>query len=150
LLHQTALCFIGQGIVKETLPFRTSTFVPDGVVAGANGNFTKNAIATTGQDWYRSYYAAANVESNSYDATFYKLREISIGADLKPMLKKLPVQSLRLSAFGRNLWTKTKSDFLRHFDPEALALSGGTLLPGFVVGQLPNPQTFGFNLSVGL
>jgi hypothetical protein len=82
------------GIIKESLPFRTSTFVPDGVVAGANGSFTKSTIATTGQDWYRSYYAAANVESNSYDATFLKLREISIGADLKPMLKKLPVQSL--------------------------------------------------------
>ncbi|HZG23970.1 MAG TPA: SusC/RagA family TonB-linked outer membrane protein, partial [Chitinophagaceae bacterium] len=138
------------GIVKETLPYRTSTFVPAGVVAGANGSFTKNSIPTTGQDWYRSYYPSANVEANSYDATFLKLRELSIGADLKPMLPKLPVQSLRLSAFGRNLWTKTKSDFLRHFDPESLALSGSTLLPGFIVGQLPSPQTFGFNLSVGL
>jgi hypothetical protein len=137
------------GIVTETLPFRTSTFVPEGAVA-AGGNFSKNSIATTGQDWYRSYFAAANVESNSYDATYLKLREISFGADLKPWFRKLPVESLRISAFGRNLLTRTKADFLRHFDPEALAFSGASLLPGFIVGQLPSPQTFGFNLSVGL
>jgi hypothetical protein len=59
------------------------------------------------------------------------------------------MESLRLSLFGRNLWTKTKSRFLRQFDPEALAQSGGTLIPGFEVGQLPSPQTYGVNLSVG-
>ncbi|MEJ7740242.1 MAG: SusC/RagA family TonB-linked outer membrane protein [Chitinophagaceae bacterium] len=137
------------GIVTETLPYRTSKFVPDGVVAGTGGSFSKNSIPTTGQDWYRSYYPSANVESNSYDATYLKLREVSIGADLKPWLKMLPVESLRFSAFGRNLFTKTKSSFLRHFDPESLALSGSSLIPGFIVGQLPSPQTYGFNLSVG-
>jgi outer membrane receptor protein involved in Fe transport len=137
------------GIITETLPYRNSTFVPEGAVAGTGGTFSKNSIATTGQDWYRSYYAAANVESNSYDATYLKLREISLGADLKPWLKRLPFESLRVSAFGRNLWTKTKSSFLRHFDPESLAFSGASLLPGFIVGQLPSPQTYGLNLSVG-
>lgn len=146
--HTGALLY-RSGIITETLPFRTERFVPDGVLENADGSFTKNTISTTGQDFYRSYYPAANIEANSYDATFLKLREIAIGADLKNLLPNLPLEQLHLSVFGRNLFTNTKSDHLRHFDPESLALYGGTLLPGFEVGQLPSPRTYGFNLKVG-
>jgi hypothetical protein len=68
---------------------------------------------------------------------------------LKTWMKNLPVSTMRLSFYGRNLWIKTKDPFLRHFDPESIALYGGTMLPGFEVGQLPNPRTFGVNLNVG-
>jgi TonB-linked SusC/RagA family outer membrane protein len=149
LYTNTGALLYRSGINTESLPYRTSTFIPQGAVAGPGGTFTKNTFPNTGQDWYRAYYPTTNIEANSYDATFLKLREISLGTDLKPWLKKLPMESLRLSLFGRNLWTKTKSHFLRQFDPEALAQSGGTLIPGFEVGQLPSPQTYGVNLSVG-
>ncbi|MEM1214323.1 MAG: SusC/RagA family TonB-linked outer membrane protein [Bacteroidota bacterium] len=146
--HTGALLY-RSGIITESLPFRTQDFVPDGVIENADGSFSTNTISTTGQDFYRSYFQAANIEANAYDATFIKLREIAIGVDLKPMFPNLPVQNLNLSLFGRNLWIKTKSEHLRHYDPEALALYGGTLLPGFEVGQLPNPRTYGVNLRVG-
>ena len=146
--HTGALLY-RSGIITETLANRTENFIPDGVLENADGSFTTNNISTSGQDYYRSYYQANNIEANSYDATFLKLREVSIGLDLKPIFSNLKVETLRISAFGRNLFTNTKSDHLRHFDPEALAIYGGTLVPGFEVGQLPSPRVFGFNINVG-
>lgn len=137
------------GIITETLANRTTDFVPDGVLENADGSFTTNTISTTGQDWYRAFFPVVNIEANTFDASFLKLREISLGVDLKPWFKGIPFEGLYLSVFARNLWIKTKEDALRHFDPESLAQFGGTLVPGFEVGQLPSPRTFGFNLSVG-
>ncbi len=150
LYTHTGSLLYRSGIITESLPFREQNFVPEGVLENADGTFRTNDISTTGQDWYRSFYPVANIEANTYDATFLKLREISIGIDLKPWLKSLPVQRLYLSFFGRNLWIRSKERALRHFDPEALALNNGTLLPGFEVGQLPSPRVFGANLKIGL
>jgi len=137
------------GIITETLPFRTEDFVPEGVLQNADGTFTPNTISTTGQDWYRAYFPVVNIEANSYDATFFKLREVSLGVDLKPWITHPLLNKVHLSFFGRNLWIKMKEDALRHFDPEAIAMFGGTLVPGFEVGQLPSPRSFGFNLRLG-
>ena len=51
------------------------------------------------------------------------------------------------SIFGRNLWTWTKENFVRHFDPEVLTFNGSSYVRGFEVGQLPGAGTFGFNLT---
>ena len=64
------------GSITETLDNRTTDFVPDGVVDNGNGAFVTNTETTTGYDWYRSYYDRENIEANTYDATFLKLREI--------------------------------------------------------------------------
>ncbi len=136
------------GIITESLPYRTENFVPEGVNQNPDGSYSTNTTSTTGQDYYRSYYPVANIEANTYDASFLKLREVSLGVNLKEWLPNLPVENINLALFGRNLWIRTKSEGLRHFDPEALAMYGGTLVPGFEVGQLPSPRVFGANLKV--
>ena len=136
------------GSITETLPFRTEDFVPDGVVANGSGGFTKNTQTTTGYDWYREYYRSDNIEANTYDATFLKLREISLGVDLKPYFENSFFEKISLSVFGRNLGTWTKESFLKHFDPEVLSFTGSGFLPGFEIGQLPGAATYGFNLNV--
>ena len=138
------------GIITETLANRENTFVPDGVLENADGSFRTNDIATTGQDWYRSYFPVVNIEANSYDATFLKLREVALGVNLRQWFGGTFLDKLHLSFFARNLWINTKEEALRHFDPEAIALYGGTLVPGFEIGQLPSPRTFGANLRIGL
>ena len=149
IFSQTSALLYRSGIITETLPFRFENFVPDGVIQNADGSFSTNTTSTTGQDFYRSFYQAANVEANSFDATYLKIREASIGVNLKPWIPALPFETLHLGIFGRNLWINTKDDGLRHFDPESMALFGGTYVPGFEAGQLPNPRTYGFNLRVG-
>ena len=136
------------GSITETLPNRTNNFVPDGVVDNGNGTFTPNTQTTTGYDWYRSYWDKSNVEANTYDATFLKLREVSLGADLMPYLKNTAFQKISLSIFARNLATWTKESFARHFDPEVSTFNGSSFVPGFEVGQLPGAATYGFNLNM--
>ncbi|MEM0939783.1 MAG: SusC/RagA family TonB-linked outer membrane protein [Bacteroidota bacterium] len=148
LVSNTSALLYRSGIITESESFREEDFVPVGVIDNGDGTFTPNTTATSGQDWYRSNFNAANLEANTYDATFLKLREISLGIDLTPWVYNLPIETMHLSFFGRNLWIHTKDDFLRHFDPEALTMAGGTLVPGFEVGQFPNPRVFGANLKV--
>ncbi|GAB2557365.1 SusC/RagA family TonB-linked outer membrane protein [Spirosoma areae] len=146
---QTGALIYRSGIIAETLPGRESPLTPAGVLQNADGSFSPNTINTTGQDFYRAYYAVENVEANTYEATFLKLREASVGVNLKAYLKKLPIASANLSVFGRNLFTHTKDRALRHFNPESYAFNSGALVPGFEAGQLPSTRTYGFNLSVG-
>lgn len=136
------------GTVTESLENRESDFVPEGVVETGNGTFSPNTQSTTGYDWYRSYFDRNNIEANTYDATFLKLREISLGIDLAPYINNTSIQGLKVSIFGRNLATWTKEDFVRHFDPEVLSFTGSSYVPGFEIGQLPGAATFGFNLGV--
>jgi len=150
LYTQTGALLYRSGIITETLPGRETPLTPTGVLQNTDGSFTSNTITTTGQDYYRSYYAEENVEANTYDATFVKLREASLGIDLKPYLKKLPFTRVDLSIFGRNLFTVTKDRALRHFNPESFGFNTGTLVPGFEAGQLPNTRSYGFNLTIGL
>jgi TonB-linked SusC/RagA family outer membrane protein len=150
LYTQTGALLYRSGIITETLPGRESPLTPTGVLQNTDGSFEPNTLTTTGQDYYRSYYAVENVEANTYNATFLKLREASLGVNLKPYLKKLPFTQVNLSVFGRNLFTVTKDRALRHFNPESFAFNSGTLVPGFEAGQLPNTRTYGINLSVGL
>jgi hypothetical protein len=149
LYTQTGALLYRSGIITETLPGRESPLTPNGVLQNADGTFTPNNITTTGQDYYRSYYAVENVEANTYDATFLKLREASLGVNLKSYLHMIPFTRVDLSVFGRNLFTVTKDRALRHFNPESFAFNSGALVPGFEAGQLPNTRTYGFNLSVG-
>lgn len=136
------------GSITETLANRTEDFVPEGVVENADGSFSQNTGSTTGYDWYRSYFDRENIEANTYDATFLKLREVSLGADLTDYFGNVPFEKLHISIFGRNLATWTKDNFVRHFDPEVLSFNGSSFTPGFEIGQLPGAATYGFNLSV--
>ena len=148
LVTQTGALLYRSGVITETLVGREAPITPVGVLQNTDGSFTPNTITTTGQDYYRSYYAAENVEANTYDATFLKVREISLGFNLKNYFGKLPVASVNLTIFGRNLFVAS-TNALRHFNPESFAFNSGALVPGFEAGQLPSTRTMGFNLSVG-
>jgi len=122
--------------------------IGDGVVQNADGSYSPNAKQVATADWYVRYYRRANIESNSFDASFAKLREVSLQYNLpKRWLKNTGLQSLQFSIFGRDL--ATISDF-PIYDPETAALNGDTILPGIEMGQMPSPATYGFNLSLTL
>ena len=138
------------GSVTETLEFREQDLTPEGVNQNADGSFSPNTVSTSGYDYYRNFWVRTNVEANTYDATFLKLREVAIGTDLKNLFPNVPFTRVHLSVFGRNLATWTKNDFVRHFDPEVLTFTGSSYLRGFETGQMPGTGIFGFNLKVGL
>ena len=120
--------------------------VGEGVVLNSDNTYSQNTTEALTPDWYNRYYRRANVESNSFEASYVKLREVSLQYSFSPIwLKNTGITSLDVSVFGRDL--AVLSDF-PIFDPETAALNGDTILPGIEMGQMPTPATYGFNLKV--
>ncbi|MCU0384969.1 MAG: SusC/RagA family TonB-linked outer membrane protein [Flavihumibacter sp.] len=138
-----------QGKLKHTLRGREENFIiGEGVVMDAEGKYIPNITKVLPHQYYADYYRRANVESNSFDASFIKLREARIEYNL-PMswIRKTSFQQVSLALYGRDLWMWTEFPI---FDPETAALNGSTILPGIEMGQMPTQRTFGFNLTVKL
>lgn len=85
-------------------------------------------------------------EYNTYDASYVKLREMSIGYNIpQKFLKKLKIKRMRVAAVGRNLWIIYQNT-PRGIDPEAASYSGNG--QGVEIGSLPPTSTLGFDFRV--
>jgi hypothetical protein len=136
-----------QGKLKHTLRGReTNMIIGEGVVDDGTGHFVPNTKEVLIADYYADYYRRANVEANSFDASYLKLREARLEYSLpKNLLTKTFIRQATVGVYGRDLlmWT----DF-PIFDPETAALNGSTLIPGVEMGQLPSTRTMGINLTL--
>ncbi len=120
--------------------------VAPGVVDAGNGTYVPNTKLVTVEAYYKETYRIANVETNSFDASYLKLREVRLEYSLpKSMLAKTPFEKASIALYGRNLAMITSFPL---FDPEAAALNGGTITPGVETGQLPSTRTTGINLTL--
>ena len=147
IYSQTHHKMMEQGKLKSTLPGReTNSIIGQGVVQNADGSFSPNTKSVLPADYYADYYRRANVESNSFDASYLKLREMRFEVQIpQKFLRKASINQASIAFFGRDLAMIT--DF-PVFDPETAALNGSTILPGVEIGQLPTPRTFGMNLTL--
>jgi len=134
------------GELKETLVGREDGIVGQGVVETTPGVYVPNATNVDVRTYNNQYYKRDNVEAAKYDASYTKLREVSLGYTFpKRILSKLPIQNARISVTGRNLvlWTDNP-----HFDPETVSVQGGTLQPGIENMSYPSTRSFTFNLKL--
>ena len=136
-----------QGKLKHTLRGREENYIiGDGVVLDSTGKYIPNTKKVIPVDYFVDYYRRANVEANSFDASFIKLREARLEYSLpNSILGKSFIRQATLAVYGRDLLMFT--DF-PVFDPETAALNGSTLLPGVEIGQLPSTRTMGVNLTL--
>jgi hypothetical protein len=118
------------------------------VVSGINITDNKaNTVAVSGQDYYRRINGI--MESVIQDATYLKLRNVSIGYVLPTkLIEKTPLKSASLTITGRNLWIHSP-----HFtggDPEnnSFGSSNGSL--GLYSFSTPTPRSINISLKVGL
>ncbi len=139
-----------QGKLRHTLRGREDGFiVGEGVVQNADGTFSPNTKEVNLPAYYGDYYRRANVESNSFDASFLKLREARLEFNLpKSWVQRTRfLQQASFALYGRDLALLTRFPV---FDPETAALNGSTILPGVEIGQLPTPRTYGLNITLKL
>lgn len=138
-----------QGKLTKTLPGREEGFViGDGVVLNADGTYRPNTSKLSPASYYGDRFRRANVESNSFDASFVKLREVRFEYSIpKSIVSKIKLNQVTLGVYGRDLAMITNFPM---FDPETAGLNGSTLLPGVEIGQLPSQRTFGLNLTIKL
>lgn len=137
-----------QGKLEHMLMGREEGYiVGDGVVDNGDGTYSENTTQVSPADYYRRYYRRANVESNAFDASFLKLREMRLEFNFpKALLSRTKaLQGATISLYGRDLAMLT--DFPM-FDPETAALNGSTILPGVEIGQMPTPRTYGMNVTL--
>jgi len=136
-----------QGKLTHTLKGREENFIiGDGVVLNtATGKYDVNTIKVFPVDYYGDYYRRANVESNTFDASFLKLREVRLEKSIpQRVLGKSFIKQASFAIYGRDLFMVTSFPM---FDPETAALNGSTLLPGVEMGQMPSTRTMGFNMT---
>ena len=136
-----------QGKLMHTLKGREENFIiGDGVVLNAaTGKYDVNTIKVLPVDYYADYYRRANVESNTFDASFLKLREMRLEKSIpQRVLGKSFIKQASFAIYGRDLLMISNFPM---FDPETAALNGSTLLPGVEMGQMPSTRTIGLNLT---
>ena len=135
------------GILAVSLPGRETGIVGQGVVQNTDGSYSPNTTVISAENWYYSNaFRRDNIEANSFDASYVKLREVSLNYRFSPKLVKAAhLQNMSIGLVGNNLalWTKVPN-----IDPETQSISGGTLLPGFEVLQLPSSRSYGVKLNV--
>ncbi len=134
------------GQLTETLVGRETGIVAEGVQQTSPGVFIPNTVNVDARTYNNRYYERDNVEAAKYDASYTKLREVTLGYSLpKKFVDRLPITAARFSLTGRNLalWTDNP-----HFDPETISVADGTLQPGIENMAYPSTKTFTFNIQI--
>ena len=127
------------GLSKLTLPGREGGVIMDGY----NADGTPNTTAVPVEEWYSSVRGLGDMFI--YKGDFIKWRTLSLGYDLKTIIKANVFQSLNVSLFVNNVLLLKK--YLDNFDPEAqFAVSDN--FQGLEVHTLPTTRSYGLNLNV--
>lgn len=98
-------------------------------------------------NYYGNGFNRDNIEAATYDATYFKLREVSISYNLpKELVGKMGLQRARVSFIGRNLLLFSDVPTI---DPETYSIRNGLFVNGFESTQLPSTRSYGFSVNLG-
>ena len=159
----TISSLLGRGVTEDTKD-REPMWVIPGVYGDPNthlpilvgGKMVPNETRISTNDLYfapggasATFAINASEEANVYDATVYRLRELSLGYELpKTVISRLKVSALRLSLTGHNIWYLAPN-IPKHtrFDPEVSSY-GSTSVQGIEFSAAPTTRRIGINLNV--
>ena len=118
----------------------------DGIIAQGVNQTTglPNTVSVSAESYYRQFYDRNHEENNIYDASFLKLRQLSVGYDFKLKEGFLGLKEgadLSLSLIGNNLFVITENP---HFDPEQLAVQGNGFVSGVEDMSYASTRSIGF------
>lgn len=121
----------------------------EGIVAqGVNINTGQpNTIAVSAESYYRQFYDRNHEENNVYDASFLKLRQLSIGYTLnlsEGFLGLKDTSTMNFSVIGNNLFVWTENP---HFDPEQIAVQANGFVSGVEDMSYATTRSLGFKVG---
>lgn len=97
-------------------------------------------------NYYGNGFNRDNIEAATYDATYFKLREVTIGYTFPDKwLKKSGIAGARVSLIGRNLLLFTNVPTI---DPETYSIRNGLIVPGYESTQLPSTRSIGLLVNL--
>lgn len=136
---------------STTYNMRHPWIVPGSVLDNGDGTYspnTTNFVTDANQYWNNR-----TIEDYLLDASYIKLREVSLSYDLPTRwFENTPIRSLNIAAIGSNLFLWTPSENV-YADPEsALGFGIGqtSSVPGFEYASIPSTRSYGFSLRATL
>ena len=146
LLSFTNASLKSTGNLYETGIDRAAPRIIPGVIQNADGSFRPNNIQIDAQTYWASS-GGLQSQLNVYDATVYRLREVSLGYSLPTgLLEHTPFGQVRLSLSGRNLFYYAPN---ANFDPQQSTQGAGNIR-GLDVQGAPSTRNYGVNLRFTL
>lgn len=145
--YATGLYDFSAGLNDLGNPIRNPLSQGGGVILpGVKQDGTPNDIRVDASDYTNPWgYARAANKEHLYDASFVKLRNVTLSYDLpEELIKNSFIQRLTISAIGRNLWIIHKN--VPYSDPEA-GLSAGNYR-GYQSGAHPSIREIGASIKI--
>jgi hypothetical protein len=134
------------GTLSETIQGRETGIVGNGVMSDGNGGFVANNVLVSAKAFNQASYSNSIESSAVFDASYVKLRQVSIGYTLpQKFIEKSILKSLKFSIVGRNLAILYKN--APHIDPET-GFSSSNGNQGQEFGQSPSARNIGFNINM--
>lgn len=119
-------------------------------IKDANGKVTykENTTPVKDMETYWGHMSATKLtESNVYDATYLKLRSVSLSYRLpSKLLNSNVIKGLTVGIEGRNLWNII--DNVPHVDPELNFFGPSATGGGVEFNSVPLTRSIGMNLKV--
>jgi hypothetical protein len=138
----TNLVLYAEGLQKATLQGREGGYIGPGVDQAGHAN----TVAVPAETYFNQIAGGDNVaEEFVYDASFIKLRSITVGYTLpQSLLKKGFIKSVTIDLVGRNIWTILKHT--PNIDPESNYNNSNA--QGLELSGYPAIRNYGFNVNV--
>jgi TonB dependent receptor-like, beta-barrel len=144
MLSWTAATLLGRGVVSDVGVNRENSFI----LPGVNPNGQPNTVQINNSTYYFSNVLYGNDELRTYDATVYRLQEVSLGYSIpSKYLDKSPFGALTFSIAGYNLWYDAPN-FPKNtnFDPNVAGLGVGNGR-GFEFLNGPSGKRYGLSIK---
>lgn len=131
-----------RGSLKETAIDREQPRIIPGVIRTGD-KFAPNNIQIPAQTYWQAFGLQSDL--NVYDASIFRLRELTVGYDLPTILtKKLRVSGIRFAVFARNLFFIAPNSPI---DPSVNTQGAGNIR-GLEIQSAPNARNIGANLKL--
>jgi TonB-linked SusC/RagA family outer membrane protein len=144
ILSFTAATYKSRGVLDITAVDRDQPHILPGVIQIATDKYVPNNIQIPAQTYWQAL-GGLQSEFNVYDATVFRLREVTLGYTIPSrVVKSLKLNGIRFGVFGRNLFYVAPN---APFDPQ-LNTQGAGNIRGLDLQGAPNSRTIGANLRI--
>lgn len=127
--------------------------VAPGLMYNDQGDLVQNTDTVNPRAYFYAYYGNGfnrdNIEAATYDATFFKLREVRIAYQFPTSMfnQDRGIKGLTVALVGRNLALVSAVPTI---DPEAYSIRNGLFVNGFESMSLPTARSYGVSVSMQL
>jgi hypothetical protein len=145
IFSNTVTATLARGVTKDPVVDRELTFI----LPGVKQDGTPNDIQVTASNYFFNQYHTGADESNVFDGSAVRLRELSLGYDIpSSIISKTPFKRASIALSGTNLWFKALNfPPNMNFDPDVLGTGVGNGL-GFDFVTGPSSRRFGGTVTL--